>query len=71
MTYIGRVQGPTGHGVRTPSKNAGLPAALEVQVQRECRNLAALRVRVQTLRPALGLPEECALALLVLWLIID
>ena len=41
--------------------------ALEVQVQSECRHLAALRVRVQALGPALGLSEECALALLVLW----
>ena len=45
-------------------------AALEVQVQSECRHLAALRVRVQALGPALGLSEECALALLVLWVII-
>ena len=42
-------------------------AALEVQVQYECRYLAALEVTVQALGPALGLSEECALALLVLW----
>ena len=29
--------------------------------------MAALRVRVQALGPALALSEECALALLVLW----
>ena len=65
---MGRVQAAGSHAVRTRSKNAGSQAALEVQVQRECRHLGALRVRVQTLRPALGLSEECALALLVLWI---
>ena len=37
----------------TLSESVGLVAALEVQVQSECRHVAALRVRVQ------GSPQKC------------
>ena len=49
------------------SASAGVAPALKVQVQGECRLVAALKVQVQTSGHALSLSGECALALCVLW----
>ena len=49
------------------SASAGVAPALKVQVQGECRLVAALKVQVQAFGHALSLSGECALALCVLW----